>query len=620
MRILVYRVRERRRPGGTGRSPFPGARRGGDAQALVDDLAALGVHDIVTTADPRFPLRRTPRGVEVVPLRDGGRPSAPSFAGWTRLGSSLPRPAGCLERLAARAARTRRVPSGLEPRRHPARRRQGVARRGLWPSAVCPIPKRAWSSRRPARSAAARVLGLPGRDQARPRRRLRRRLADPAPGRRCRGLRAGAARRPRARVLVQRYVPGTAASVALVSDGQRARVLAVSGQALGPGSRFAYAGGTTPLAHPQAARAARRGPAHLPQPARTERLRRSRRRAHGTGGLRHRAQPSSHHLVPRRARGSPRERCRPRPRGLRRYPPRRAPPAATRVSFTAAGRVRRHDRRGCSGWDIGGANVKAALVERDRRAARSGAPLRPLAGAGAAPAGAGGGRRRARRRRADGRDDDRRARRLLRHQARRRRGRARRLRHRLPRARASGLRSGRPLPLRRGRAGPAAPRRRRQLDGERRCSWRTRTGRAPRRRRQHDHRHRSRSSPGASRHADAPTRRASARASSSTPAPCARPSARSCAPLPVRGRRCRVAAELFAIAADAHLWLGRIDASGLRLRDARRPGPHREPRRGLAWRGWSAPTPRPSAPTASPRSPSTCVRAQVRQIAAASPR
>jgi probable H4MPT-linked C1 transfer pathway protein len=31
--------------------------------------------------------------------------------------------------------------------------------------------------------------------------------------------------------------------------------------------------------------------------------------------------------------------------------------------------------------------------------------------------------------------------------------------------------------------------------------------------------------------------------------------------LPFRGRRCRVAAELFAIAADAHLWLGEIDES-----------------------------------------------------------
>jgi probable H4MPT-linked C1 transfer pathway protein len=32
--------------------------------------------------------------------------------------------------------------------------------------------------------------------------------------------------------------------------------------------------------------------------------------------------------------------------------------------------------------------------------------------------------------------------------------------------------------------------------------------------------------------------------------------------LPLRGRRCRVAAELFAIAADVHLWLGNIDAAG----------------------------------------------------------
>jgi hypothetical protein len=56
--------------------------------------------------------------------------------------------------------------------------------------------------------------------------------------------------------LVQRFVSGTAASVALLSDGRRSRVLAVSGQTLAGGAVFAYAGGETPLAHPQAARAA----------------------------------------------------------------------------------------------------------------------------------------------------------------------------------------------------------------------------------------------------------------------------------------------------------------------------------------------------------------------------
>ena len=36
--------------------------------ALVADLAAIGGHQIVTTADPRFPLEAPP-GVEVVTLR-----------------------------------------------------------------------------------------------------------------------------------------------------------------------------------------------------------------------------------------------------------------------------------------------------------------------------------------------------------------------------------------------------------------------------------------------------------------------------------------------------------------------------------------------------------------------
>ena len=43
--------------------------------------------------------------------------------------------------------------------------------------------------------------------------------------------------------------------------------------------------------------------------------------------------------------------------------------------------------------------------------------------------------------------------------------------------------------------------------------------------------------------------------------------------LPRRGRRCRVAAEHFAIAADAHLWRGSIEAVRLHVRHAGRPRP-----------------------------------------------
>ena len=57
-------------------------------------------------------------------------------------------------------------------------------------------------------------------------------------------------------VLVQRYVPGLAASVSLLCDGRRGVALAVNGQSVRPARPFAYAGGTTPLDHPLADRAA----------------------------------------------------------------------------------------------------------------------------------------------------------------------------------------------------------------------------------------------------------------------------------------------------------------------------------------------------------------------------
>ena len=134
----------------------------------------------------------------------------------------------------------------------PTRRRSP----GVWPRKECAIPRPGRSTRSREATRAARSLGFPV-------------VIKPARGAGCAGvtrvrreadLPAALARAQRAagdkRALVQRFVSGTAASVALLSDGRRTRVLAVSGQTVAGTRLFSYAGGETPLTHPQAARAA----------------------------------------------------------------------------------------------------------------------------------------------------------------------------------------------------------------------------------------------------------------------------------------------------------------------------------------------------------------------------
>ena len=74
--------------------------------ALVADLAALRRHHIVTTVDRRFPLRRTPAGVEVVTLT-ATRPRLLDelLASVDAVWLVAPETGGCLERLAARAVK-----------------------------------------------------------------------------------------------------------------------------------------------------------------------------------------------------------------------------------------------------------------------------------------------------------------------------------------------------------------------------------------------------------------------------------------------------------------------------------------------------------------------------------
>ena len=187
-----------------------------------------------------------------------------------------------------------------------------------------------------------------------------------------------------------------------------------------------------------------------------------------------------------------RERGGPRPARLRRYAsaPCRGP--RRRVVFTAAGRVRLGMTDPVLGWDIGGANVKAALVSaRARSRACVERPFALWREPRELAARTRRDRGKPRRRAADGRHHDRRAGRLLRHEARGGGLRARRFRGRLSRREAAGLRGGRTLSLQRSRAGAAPPRRRRQLDGERDARGRGDAGRLLRRRRQHHHRHHS---------------------------------------------------------------------------------------------------------------------------------
>jgi predicted ATP-grasp superfamily ATP-dependent carboligase len=254
MRILVHEFASggglagRRVPASLGRE---GAAM---RDALVADLAVMRRHRIVTTVDPRFPLRAPP-GVEVVTLPRGSAALLDRlFASADAVWLVAPETDGCLERLASRvedkgtallgpgAAAIRRAAdkAGL-PRR--------LARQGV------PHPKTRVLRVGVDWLAAAREVGYPV-------------VVKPARGAGCQGVclardarelrqavdMAGraAGKRP---LLLQRYVPGVAASVSLLADGRRAVALTVNAQRMRASRPFAYRGGTTPLDHPLAGRA-----------------------------------------------------------------------------------------------------------------------------------------------------------------------------------------------------------------------------------------------------------------------------------------------------------------------------------------------------------------------------
>ena len=222
--------------------------------ALVADLAAIPQHRIVATADPRFPLPALPR-VEVVTLPPGSAARlddliASADAVWL----VAPETGGCLERLAAKAEGKGRMllGSGAAAIRR-ASDKAGLARR----LARHGVPHPKTRVLRPGTDfrIAARGVGYPV-------------VVKPARGAGCSGVcLARDARELRHAVdiarsadgkgplLLQRYVPGVAASVSLLADGRCAVALTVNAQSMRVARPFAYRGGMTPLDHPLAGRA-----------------------------------------------------------------------------------------------------------------------------------------------------------------------------------------------------------------------------------------------------------------------------------------------------------------------------------------------------------------------------
>lgn len=226
-------------------------------QALVTDLSSIGCHQIVTTADSRFPPA-LPSAVDVVTL-----PPAPNkretvldrlMASADAVWLIAPETNRCLERLAARAERQRAplLGGGAD-----------VIRRA---SDKADLPRRL--ARAGLRHPATRVLTL-GTNDARPVREIGFPVVvKPGRGAGCEGvclarsareLRRAVmmARRASGRgpVLLQQYVAGQAASVSLLADGRRAVPLTVNAQAVRRSWPFSYRGGLTPFDHPLATRA-----------------------------------------------------------------------------------------------------------------------------------------------------------------------------------------------------------------------------------------------------------------------------------------------------------------------------------------------------------------------------
>ena len=255
MRILVHEFVS---GGGlAGRAVTPSLAREGAAMlaALVADLAAIRQHQIITTADARFPLA-VPPGVEVVTLlperldRQLDELIATADAVWL----VAPEIDGCLEHLAARAGRLGTIilgpdASAIRRAADKANLLRRLALHGIRHPNTCVLGAGDDCER------AADAIGYPL-------------VVKPARGAGCSGVslartagdlhravdcsrRAGV----RGALLLQEYLRGVAASVSLLADGRRAVPLTTNRQLVHTSFTFTYCGGSTPLEHPLAERA-----------------------------------------------------------------------------------------------------------------------------------------------------------------------------------------------------------------------------------------------------------------------------------------------------------------------------------------------------------------------------
>ncbi len=232
--------------GALGRLVPAGLAREGRAMrdALAEDLQRIPGVEVVMTVDPRFPPRLRLRDVRIARGFDAALRSVD--AAWL----IAPETEGRLSSLADRVTEA------------------GVRLLGSSAAAIAQVSDK---SRLPARFAR---LAIPhpetrrahGTDASVVASRLGYPLVvKPARGAGSQGVRRvtrpsglGAAIDSAARhdaVLLQRFVAGDPASVSLICDGRRSRVLAVNSQELSP--TFIYRGGETPWTAPLAARAAR---------------------------------------------------------------------------------------------------------------------------------------------------------------------------------------------------------------------------------------------------------------------------------------------------------------------------------------------------------------------------
>jgi tyramine---L-glutamate ligase len=254
MRMLVYEFAS---GGGLAGRHLPEslAREGAAMRrALLEDLVAIGVHDIVTTADERR-ARDRQSGVDVVTLPDGDEAREAAldrlFDGVDAVWLIAPETERCLERLAARAERKKKRLLGsdsvtIERASSKASLARLFAERGIRHPATRVIESDLDVERAVERFEFPFVV-KPSRGAGSDGVSLVRDCADLQPA--IRAARDTAGAEP---IVMQEYVRGIAVSVSLLANGTDVAALTLNTQEFGPSPPFSYRGGLTPFEHPLA--------------------------------------------------------------------------------------------------------------------------------------------------------------------------------------------------------------------------------------------------------------------------------------------------------------------------------------------------------------------------------